>query len=383
MPMFPSVCRRFGWLVVLCFAAPAHAVFPGENGLLTFSRLTTNLAGGQVATAPAEETAEVAIVTTEGAINANSYWSPDSACIAFYSTRHGGDPELYLMAADGGHETRLTVSPGYDYDGSFSPDGRSLVFVSERDGDYEIFLFDLETGTVRQLTRNTAVDFTPAWSPDGSRIAFSSNRDGDHEIYVMSSDGEDQKRLTEAPGVDIYPEFSPDGMKIVFATERAGTNGRDIWTMDASGENQTSFLSETGQDTDASWSPDGTLIVFARDQHLFLVNAEDGSNLVQVTKDDTVFDLGPDWQSLVKESPESLCPKVTPKICGDANANGEVQASDALAALRRSVGSSVTCPHIRCDTDNDESIVASDALRILRVSVGQAVVLECPDVEPD
>ncbi len=381
MPTLVSSSRRFSWLLPLFLATPAAATFPGDNGLLTFSRLGPG-GTGQVAVAPAEESAEVAVVTSEGALNADSYWSPDGACITFYSERHGGDPELYLMAADGGHETRLTVSPGYDYDGSFSPDGKSLVFVSERDGDYEIFLFDLENGAVRQLTRNNSVDFTPAWSPDGTRIVFSSDRDGDHEIYTMGADGEDQKRLTEEPGLDVYPEYSPDGSKIVFATQRAGTNGRDIWVMDENGENQTSLLSLDGSDSDPDWSPDGKLIVFTRESRLFLANAEDGSDLVQVTKEDGVDDRGADWHSIFKVSSESLCPKVTPKICGDANSDGDIKASDALATLRKSVGSQVTCPFIRCDTDNNQSVVASDALRVLRVSVGQVVALECPDVEP-
>jgi dipeptidyl aminopeptidase/acylaminoacyl peptidase len=381
MPTSAFRFRHFLWVLMLLAATSAHATFPGENGLLTFTRLES-LAAAQVATAPAEEGADVTLATSVGTLNADSYWSPDGACIAYYSERHGGDPELYLMAADGSHETRLTVSPGYDYDGSFSPDGRSLVFVSQRDGDYEIFLYDLENGAVRQLTNNTAVDFTPAWSPDGSRIVFSSNRDGDHEIYIMGSEGQDQKRLTEEAGSDIYPSFSPDGETIVFATERAGTNGRDIWVMDTGGENQESRISMDGYDTDPAWSPDGKLIAFARDFDLYLVDASDGTSPVQVTKDGTGNDLGPDWQSIPVKSAESLCPQVTPKICGDANSDGDIKASDALAALRKSVGSPVTCPFIRCDTDDNESIVASDALRILRVSVGQVVDLDCPDVEP-
>ena len=70
-----------------------------------------------------------------------------------------------------------------------------------------------------------------------------------------------------------------------------------------------------------------------------------------------------------------------PKTCGDANADGGIKASDALAVLKKSVASPVVCPKIRCDTDDNGSVVASDALRVLRVSVGQAIELDCPDVE--
>jgi hypothetical protein len=104
MPTSPSVCRLLGSCLVLSLAARAHAVLPGDNGLLTFSRLSPSHTTGQVAIAPAEESSDVTIATSEGPLNANSYGSPDGACIAFYSERHGGDPELYLMAADGSHE---------------------------------------------------------------------------------------------------------------------------------------------------------------------------------------------------------------------------------------------------------------------------------------
>ncbi|HXC50425.1 MAG TPA: DPP IV N-terminal domain-containing protein [Candidatus Limnocylindrales bacterium] len=361
--------------------AAARAVVPRQNGLLTFSRLDPGDLSGQVAIAAAEENAEVSIVTSVGTLNGDSAWSPDGACVVFYSNRDGGDAELYAMSASGDDQTRLTVYPAFDYWGVFSPDGTRLVFVSDRDGEYELYLFDLANGATRQLTKNDAIDFVPAWSPDGAKIAFSSNRDGDYEIYVMNADGTSPTRLTESPGMDIYPDWSPDNDRIAFATERSGAVGRDLWIMDVDGNNERSLVSLNGNQSEPAFSPDGTLIAFSSDTHIFLASSTDGSGLVQVTNDDGVDDRGPDWQTVGGDIAAGLCPTVTPKICGDANADGSIKASDALAVLKKGVASPVVCPKIRCDTDDSGSIVASDALRVLRVSVGQTVELDCPEVE--
>jgi len=73
---------------------------------------------------------------------------------------------------------------------------------------------------VVQLTNNTAPDQTPSWSPDGRKIVFASERDNDSEIYVMNADGSDQRRLTNQAGDESHPHWSPDGQRIVFNSAR-------------------------------------------------------------------------------------------------------------------------------------------------------------------
>ena len=75
-------------------------------------------------------------------------------------------------------------------------DDARIVFASDRDGQPDIYVMASDGGAVRRLTDNIAFDGNPDWSPDGARIAFTSDRDGDLEIYVMDSDGSNVAALT-------------------------------------------------------------------------------------------------------------------------------------------------------------------------------------------
>ena len=113
-------------------------------------------------------------------------WSPDGRSIAFTSDRDG-NREIYVMDANGDNLQNLTNDSSQDRSPSWSPDGRSIVFTSDRvgGGNYEIYVMDANGDNVRRLTDHPAEDRAPSWSPDGRHITFDSNRDGDYEIYVM------------------------------------------------------------------------------------------------------------------------------------------------------------------------------------------------------
>ena len=84
----------------------------------------------------------------------------------------------------------------------------------------------------RNLTNNSARDRSPTWSPDGRHIAFVSNRDGNggYAIYVMGSDGSNPRRLTDHPAES--PSWSPDGRHIAFASKHDGNGGYAIYVVE-------------------------------------------------------------------------------------------------------------------------------------------------------
>ena len=113
---------------------------------------------------------------------------------------------------------------------AWSPDGRTIVFVSWRDGNGEVYAMDADGSGPRNLTQNPAKDVRPAWSPDGRSIAFVSTRPTQRlqrtrtpeqsEIYVMNADGSRKRNLTRDRANDDYPTWSPDGRRIAFLRGR-------------------------------------------------------------------------------------------------------------------------------------------------------------------
>jgi TolB protein len=89
------------------------------------------------------------------------------------------------MTADGGDLKRLTDHPKIDMWPAWSPDGKRIAFVSNRDGNYELYLMNADGSEPRNLTNHPATDSSPCWSPDGKRIAFVSTRHGGSDVYVL------------------------------------------------------------------------------------------------------------------------------------------------------------------------------------------------------
>jgi Tol biopolymer transport system component len=167
-------------------------------------------------------------------------WSPDGKSIAF-TTNRDGNWEIYVMKADGSEQTRLTDNPAADSKPDWSFDGRYILFISNRDGNLEIYVMKADGSEQTRLTDNPAQDSDPAWSPDGKYIAFTTNRDGNWEIYIMKADGSEQTRLTHHPADDTEPVFSPDGNYIAFTSNR--NSNSDIFIMRVNGGKE-QYLSE-------------------------------------------------------------------------------------------------------------------------------------------
>ena len=212
-------------------------------------------------------------------------WSPDGKRIAFISERDGHPgrapgwftSEIYVMDADGGNQQNLTNHPSDDRSPSWSPDGKRIAFHSNREGrfNYDIYVMDADGGNLQILTDNRHNDMCSSWSPDGKRIVFSSAREGHvedkfgitDEIYVMDADGGNQQRLTDNRNNDWDPVWSPDGKQIAFAADRKGDGAKfDIYVMDADGGNQQKLTNNRGWDNSPSWSPHGRRIAFTSER---------------------------------------------------------------------------------------------------------------------
>ncbi len=169
-----------------------------------------------------------------------------------------------------------------------------IAFSSSRDRNLEIYVMDGDGSNQRRVTVNPAVDEYPTWSPDGKKIAFVSNRNGGHQqIWVIDADGKNPIRLTDGL-VDWGPDWSPDGTKIVYDTVRVPEDHNlapgGITVMDADGNNKKVFRNRGYH---PSWSPDGKRIVCVNDGQIYVIDA-DGRNSEQLTHD-VGFKRMPSW----------------------------------------------------------------------------------------
>jgi TolB protein len=178
--------------------------------------------------------------------------------IAFTSdreaTKEKRSKELFIVDYDGFNPRRVTVNQSLNILPAWSPDGRSLAYVSYRRGSPEIFIASIYEGRGTDLTGGKfGQAFAPAWSPDGKRIAFASSKSGRMDIWVANADGTDARRLTHGSSSDTAPCWSPTGQEIAFTSDRSGTP--QIWVMDNEGLN-VRRLTTIGSWNDApAWNP--------------------------------------------------------------------------------------------------------------------------------
>ncbi len=170
--------------------------------------------------------AQLRKIMDDTAVATEPAFSPDGSRIAFTSTRDG-QPEIYIMDADGTGAGRLTNSPGADGDASFTADGQAVVFHSQRTGHRQIFLQPITSSDAVQLTQEPADNSQPTVSPDGETIAFVSNREGNNHIWLMSKDGSSQRPVTRGPqSKETAPRFLRDG-SLAYLVERK-ESGRTV-----------------------------------------------------------------------------------------------------------------------------------------------------------
>lgn len=208
--------------------------------------------------------------------------SPDGRTMVFQSNRMGR-VALFFADADGSN-LRPFIDPGNDpASANWSPDGRSITYSALLDGDPEIFIVDVATKAIRRLTSIKGDDSHPIFSSDGERIFFSSNRHTPdisipwgrqwHDTFSMRLDGSDMSQHSDCRTVCTYPAPSPDGKRLAYRklTAEPGLQwdlsamplNSEIYVADVDGSNERLLAGGPAFDGWPAWSPDGHWIAFA------------------------------------------------------------------------------------------------------------------------
>lgn len=141
---------------------------------------------------------------------------------------------------------------------SFSTDGKKMVFsckcegsacdAADSDNQTEICVMNMDRTGFKRLTNNTFADNGPSFSQDGKSILFDSNRKGNFDVYIMNADGTGTKQLTQNPENDTSSCFSPDGKKIVFSVREGPGTASEIYIMNRDGSGQTNLTNSADDD---------------------------------------------------------------------------------------------------------------------------------------
>ncbi len=205
-----------------------------------------------------------------------STWSPDSKQVAFTANISGRN-NLWLVPANGGWPTQLTISDQRQAQPVWSPDGAWIAYISDHDGDeqWDIFLVSPKTGEVTNLTISPeSAEIEPAWSPDSKQLAYATKpkTGSSYEIELIDITTRHVRHLTKGTPKELsnsHPIFSRDGKFIVYTQSHADGKDSNVFVLDLAGGQSTNLTPHEGRHNHlaADISPDGKSVLIASDAH--------------------------------------------------------------------------------------------------------------------
>jgi TolB protein len=197
--------------------------------------------------------------------------------------------DIYVSDLNGEIKKQLTNTKGYDAEATVSPDGKKIVFTSDRSGDLELWTMNTDGSDQRQVTSGLGYDGGAFFSPDGKKLVFRASRPGTEaeikeykellsqglvapgnmEIYTCNTDGSDLKQVTKLGKANWAPFFHPGGKKIIFSSNHHSKRGYDfqLYIINSDGTGLEQITSESVFNAFPMFSPDGKKLIFSSNRN--------------------------------------------------------------------------------------------------------------------
>jgi TolB protein len=180
-------------------------------------------------------------------------FSPDGQKVIMSLLREDGNSNIFTMDLRSRTTTRLTNSSAIDTSPSYSPDGSQIVFTSDRGGQPQIYLMGADGSGQNRISFGGGSYSTPVWSPRGDLIAFTKQSGGQFQIGVMRTDGSGE-RILSTGFLQEGPTWAPNGRVLMFFREAAGSGGPRLHSIDLTGRNEQAIATPNFA-SDPAWSP--------------------------------------------------------------------------------------------------------------------------------
>ena len=180
-------------------------------------------------------------------------FSPDGQKVILSLGRDDGNSNIFAMDLRSRTTTRLTDSGSIDTSPSYSPDGSRVVFTSDRGGQPQIYVMGADGSGQNRISFGGGSYSTPVWSPRGDLIAFTKQSGGEFQIGVMRTDGSGERILSSGFQQE-GPTWAPNGRYLMFFREASGAGGPKLVSIDLTGRNEQAIPTKNYA-SDPAWSP--------------------------------------------------------------------------------------------------------------------------------
>jgi TolB protein len=197
--------------------------------------------------------------------------------------------DIFMADLNGTIVKQLTKSKGYDAEATLSPDGKKMIYTSDKDGDIDLYIMDLKTGKEKRVTNTLGYDGGAWFSPDGKKIIWRASRPTaeadvkeykdflaqnlvaptNMEVFVANADGSNVKQVTNFGNANWAPSFMHDSKHIIFASNHQSKRGYpfNLFTINEDGSGLEKITAEKIFDAFAMFSPNGKKLVFCSNRN--------------------------------------------------------------------------------------------------------------------